>query len=327
ISDPPISSSCPHSRAHANPHSTAHLAALTEETHRLISLSLADGSRVAYQRAVDAFQNFRLSHSLKSSWPATSQDVMTFVAHLSLSGRAASTISVHVAAISCLHKMHNWDDPTQHFLVKKMQEGCRRQGKSRDIRRPITWDILAKITSNLDSACASLYECILFRSAFLLAFFGLLRVGELTVTARYGNTSKVIAIGDIQIAHNNPGALMLRIRYSKNDQYGSAVMLRINGNGIENMCPVQAMGKYLVRRPAAKGPLFCHANGAPLTRYQFGAVLRKVLHHAGVPPLQYGTHSFRIGAATTAALNGLSPSKIQTMGRWRSDAFKLYIRK
>ncbi|XP_038056044.1 uncharacterized protein LOC119728036 [Patiria miniata] len=79
-------------------------------------------------------------------------------------------------------------------------------------------------------------------------------------------------------------------------------MLRIHGNGIENMCPVQAMEKYLVRRPAAKGPLFCHANGAPLTQYQFGAVLRRVLHHAGVPPLQHGTHSFRIGAATTAAL-------------------------
>ncbi len=37
-------------------------------------------------------------------------------------------------------------------------------------------------------------------------------------------------------------------------------------------------------------------------------------------------HSFRIGAATTAAHKGLSQQQIQELGRWSSEAFKSYIR-
>ena len=37
-------------------------------------------------------------------------------------------------------------------------------------------------------------------------------------------------------------------------------------------------------------------------------------------------HSFRIGAATTAARMGLEDSLIQTLGRWQSSAFLRYFR-
>ena len=103
--------------------------------------------------------------------------------------------------------------------------------------------------------------------------------------------------------------------------------LRIAGNDISNMCLVEVMTKFLQLRPAANGPLFCHANGSPLTRYQFATVLRKTLYNAGIPARHYGTHSFRIGAATTAAINGVPPKEIQRIGRWRSEAFRSYIRK
>ena len=37
---------------------------------------------------------------------------------------------------------------------------------------------------------------------------------------------------------------------------------------------------------------------------------------------QYKSQNFRIDAATSAALNGLSDAQIQFKGQWHSDAFK-----
>ena len=41
---------------------------------------------------------------------------------------------------------------------------------------------------------------------------------------------------------------------------------------------------------------------------------------------QYKCHYFRIGASATAATRGFTDAQIQTMGRWRSAAFRRYIR-
>ncbi len=40
----------------------------------------------------------------------------------------------------------------------------------------------------------------------------------------------------------------------------------------------------------------------------------------------FSSHSFRIGAATSAAQKGLTKHQIQTLGRWSSEAFQSYIR-
>ena len=45
----------------------------------------------------------------------------------------------------------------------------------------------------------------------------------------------------------------------------------------------------------------------------------------GLDPSKYAGHSFRAGAATTAAA-GLEDSTIKTHGRWESSAYQLYIR-
>ena len=53
--------------------------------------------------------------------------------------------------------------------------------------------------------------------------------------------------------------------------------------------------------------------------------LKEALIAAGVDASKYSGHSFRIGAATTAAACGIQDTLIKTLGRWESEAYTLYI--
>ena len=59
---------------------------------------------------------------------------------------------------------------------------------------------------------------------------------------------------------------------------------------------------------------------------KFTARFRQLLDQAGVDSTPYAGHSFRIGAATTAAAKGVEDSLIQTLGRWKSSAYLTYVR-
>ena len=61
-------------------------------------------------------------------------------------------------------------------------------------------------------------------------------------------------------------------------------------------------------------------------RAKFSQTLRQMIKKAGFGDSRIKGHSFRIGAATTAASLGFTVDQIQSMGRWRSDAVKKYIR-
>ena len=81
--------------------------------------------------------------------------------------------------------------------------------------------------------------------------------------------------------NHNDESLMVCIRFSKTDQYGQNTVPNISGNGMRGKHPVQAMRAYLMVRPPIKGPLSCHQDGTPLTRYQSSAVLQKIYNWRG----------------------------------------------
>ena len=79
-------------------------------------------------------------------------------------------------------------------------------------------------------------------------------------------------------------------------------------------------------RRYSPGPLFKLPNGVPMTRSYFMGKVREVLSDLGLSARNYAGHSFQVGAAMTAAMVGIEDSLIQTLGRWRSSAYFLYIR-
>ena len=83
---------------------------------------------------------------------------------------------------------------------------------------------------------------------------------------------------------------------------------------------------YLNARPKYPGQLLGHIDGSPLTYYQFNQVLKRALAFLNMDTSVFKSHSSRIGAATHMYLQGIPENIIKSKGRWRSDAFKSYIR-
>ena len=90
---------------------------------------------------------------------------------------------------------------------------------------------------------------------------------------------------------------------------------------------MRALRKYLsLRSVNGASPLYVFQSGAYLTKVKVTSTLRTLFQRLSIPTELYASHSFQIGAATTAAEAGLPPWLIQTLGRWSSNCFALYIR-
>ncbi|KAL7386809.1 hypothetical protein ABVT39_013938 [Epinephelus coioides] len=87
------------------------------------------------------------------------------------------------------------------------------------------------------------------------------------------------------------------------------------------------MVRYLRSRAKAsqQEPLFATERGEHMSRAWFTARLRLLCQSCGLPPERYTARSFRIGAATTAAMI-VPVSTLKAMGRWSSSAYECYLR-
>ena len=158
-------------------------------------------------------------------------------------------------------------------------------------------------------------------------FFGFLRSGEITTPSLSGyDPQSHLSWGDVAIdKFASPSCVRVHLRRSKCDPFGQGVDVYF-GRTDNVVCPVRALLTYVVSRGNHAGPFLVHPDSTPLTKTHFTDAVRLALQHAGLEPGDYAGHSFRIGAATTAASAGMEDSLIQTLGRWCSAAFVSYIR-
>ena len=91
-------------------------------------------------------------------------------------------------------------------------------------------------------------------------------------------------------------------------------------------CPVQCILEYLDQGDHSPGAFFQLRNGEAVPGNTFSLFLSSAIKQCGLDPAQYKGHSFRIGAASHAAALGLTDSQIRVLGRWKSNAFRKYIR-
>ena len=84
--------------------------------------------------------------------------------------------------------------------------------------------------------------------------------------------------------------------------------------------------KYIQARGSQGGSFFLHPDKKIISKKFFTTNLQQDIYALGLEGKNYNSHSFRIGRASSLALEGESSTTISLIGRWNSEAYKRYIK-
>lgn len=239
----------------------------------------------------------------------------------------ATTITSYVSALRSIHVDRKF--LVQVFeteWIKRILDGVRRMQPFQEKKQamPVTHGLLTRLVAIDDGSITDLN----LNTAFKVAFAGFLRSGEFTYSLADVKSKTFPHTGltrsDITFGERDQYAV-LRLKRSKTDvkHEGVEILLAATYN---STCPVAALRLLFERDPkSATSPLYSGLGNA-FDYKAFVTAVRQRLVRAGVTEAaSFSGHSFRRGASQQASDNGMLESDIQKLGRWTSNAFKLYF--
>lgn len=297
---------------------------MVKRVNQLIHNAIAPSTRSNYNRAWDLFQicmsNLNVPFCQIQSLPVSTEHLLLFIGYLHIEGYAPSTMLTYMSAISYVHKLKGLQDNTTEFVIQKALCGAMKLKPTSDPRLPITRCILQKMNLAFEQTVDNPYLRTMFKAMSVVSFFALMRVGEVT-TDTNGEVS--INLNQIQLY---PEHVVITINKFKHNLTRKPFELVMVKQDIRDICPVHCLLEYLKLRGNTPGPLFCMPDLKPITRDIFIKNLKIALSFCGLDPTLYKSHSYRIGGASYYAEIGLSDEQIRLIGRWKTNAFRKYIR-
>ena len=207
------------------------------------------------------------------------------------------------------------------LLVSRTMTGCmRRFGSAVKRKSPLSHANLLFIIDSTVSRPS--YDDLLFLAIILTGFYALMRLGELVFSDQKNlrNYRKISLRHSVSIL---PDQYPFYLNSHKGDPFfeGNTIVVQRTTNATDPHGPFL---RYLDARderfPLHPEPLLTSCGSVP-TRHWFISRLRKFF------PKEIAGQSIRSGGATSLAEAGADLTTIQAVGRWKSDTFRIYIRK
>jgi hypothetical protein len=212
-----------------------------------------------------------------------------------------------------------FDTNRSHALVTSTIRGAKKV-RADPVQRKLPLRV-AHLQSFVDVArCTGSYDDLLFAVLISCAFYGCHRMGELVQKNDHSLFDWRKIIKRAFLIFEN-GHVQYHLPYHKGDPFYRGTIVVCTPQEVAD--PVSLLQEYITSRDrlhGVKAALFLRENGSHPSRSWFELKFFAVLDR------RFGGHSARAGCATFLASLGVSETVIQAVGRWSSEAWKIYIR-
>ena len=287
----------------------------------LIENSLKPSTRMTYISGWNKFLEFCKKYN-QIPLPASEDTLIYFVAHLHSLNLKGSSTKVYLSAIRNQHIVNNYPNPTLSDRLNLALRGASVMSTNPDRKHPITYSLLCKLC-DLSSIR---HDSLLLKTAMTLAFFGCLRSGEFCIpNSSNFDLSIHLTLDDIQFLPSEP-IFKIHLKRSKTDKLNTGIDIFVGCSGTR-ICAFCFMQEFCHTRlkysQNGKEPLFLDQFGSYLTKPVFIDAVKLLVSITGRDPKHCSGHS---GSATTANENEFETHEVKQLGRWRSEAYNIYLR-
>lgn len=233
-----------------------------------------------------------------------------------------STIKRYLSGLRMWHSLHEAAFPQVDIhRIRLLLKSCSRTQvvSSGRIRVGLTLRDVVALTNKLTTT--SKLDLVV-KTIILIGFWGLARLGELTASRDHPGI--FIRRRDVSFKEDGTSA-RIALRLAKTAKPGKVQYLVLNSQP-NRLDPINALHAVLQRIPGSPDdPLFPGAApGKPMHRSLISTFLKA---NGPTDTHQWSGHSLRIGGASFQTHAGRSVKSLKRLGRWRSNAYKLYINK
>ena len=206
--------------------------------------------------------------------------ICLFAAYLVDGGIQSSTLKSYYSAIKAVLRNDGYYVDDNKVLLTSLAKACRLVNDKVQMRLPISKPLLELLLFEVQRKFENKqpYLEILYKTIFLLAYYGLFRIGELT------SGTHPIKAADVHIAQNKDKILL--ILYSSKthgrESRPQKVKIAATKNGISNkfFCPFKTSREYLALRGNYKNksePFFIFRDRQPVTPPHVREILKFTL--------------------------------------------------
>ena len=302
-------------------------ASLREERESLKNNQHRPNTKKNYHGIWTAFNKFLIKlDQMPQSWEEKTSLYCTYL--ISKSNIQSSTIRSYVSAIKSKVSADGyiWED--EKVWLAALTKSCKIKNDQVLTRLPIQKELLQFIIFEIERKYNSdvfdhLYKRTMYKSAILVAYYGLLRIGEYTVSEH------AFKAKDIHEGRNKDKYLIILYSSKTHGKDSKPQKIRIDKTTDQTFCPFEETASYINIRPPYRTDeeqFYVSQDYSPMTAAEFRKILKKAISNLNLNPELYDTHSLRIGRATDLQKHKISVDTIKEQGRWQSNAVYNYLR-